>query len=246
MSSTLPPLPADFPATRDALQRVAVHIVARAVIQGGGRIDLRVSPGGFSTPEFGDGVRVRVSGGDLVREVADAAYESSFASAALGGSSLAMLADVAQVDLDADLYVGHDTPPLGDVDEPLAIDAAAVTSLATWYRINATALDRVAASLGVGASPTAVRLWPEHFDVALDLEASAGERVNLGGSPGDGFHGSPYAYVGPWTASRPGEPSFWNAPFGAVLGYDDLVGVADPVRAIADFALGGVARFRSG
>ena len=67
MSPTLLPLPETFSTTRDALQRVAVHIVARSVIQGGGRIDLRVSPGGFSTPEFGDGVRVRVSAADVVR-----------------------------------------------------------------------------------------------------------------------------------------------------------------------------------
>lgn len=243
--TALPPLPATFGSTRDSLRRVAVHIVARSVIQAGGRIDLRVSPGGFATPEFGDGVRVRLTGAELVREVADAAYESSFVAARVDGSSLADLAAVARVDLAADLYVGHDTPPLGDVDEVLAVDPAAAVVLADWYRVNAVALDRVAVELGTDATPTAIRLWPEHFDVALDLEAAPGERVNLGGSAGDGFHDGPYSYVGPWTDGRPGGADVWNAPFGAVLGYEDLVGDDDPVGTIADFMLDRVARFGS-
>ena len=36
-------------------------------------------------------------------------------------------------------------------------------------------------------------LWPEHFDLAIDVD-----EVNYGVSPGDGYHGAPYAYVGPW------------------------------------------------
>lgn len=239
----LPALPATFDDTRNALQRVAVHVVARAVIQAGGRIDIRVAPGGFATPEFGDGVRVRVTGGSLVREVADQAYESSFSATPLAGSSLADLADVAGVDLGVDVHVGHDTPPLGDVAAPLAIDPAGTRALAAWFAASASALDVVAAALPSAATPTAVRLWPEHFDVAIDVEAAPGQRVNLGGSPGDGFHAAPYAYVGPWTEQRPGDAAFWNAPFGAVLSYDAVAATADPVAALADFFADGIRRF---
>ena len=241
--TSLQALPDSYESTRATLQQVAVHVVARSVIQAGGRIDLRVSPGGFATPEFGDGVRVRVAGTSLVREVANAAYESSQTRREIDGSSLAALALTAQVELDADLYVGHDTPPLGDRDAVLRVDAAAADALATWYRTVAVALDRVVAGAPGETTPTAVRLWPEHFDVAIDLEPAPGQRVNLGGSPGDGFHAAPYVYVGPWTDERPGADAFWNAPFGALLGYDELVGDAEPAAKIADFMSAGLARF---
>ncbi len=240
------PLPSTFAATRDALQRVAVHIVARSRSQATGRFGLRTTTGGFGTPEFGDDlVRVRVSGGVLVREQGP---PGGAASAGLGiaGSSLADLAAHAQVDLAADLDVGHDTPPLGDTAESLVVDGAAASALADWYAAVGTALDRAAAELGADASPTLVQLWPEHFDVALDAayDASAPteKRANLGGSPGDGFHAEPYVYVGPWTADRPGDQTFWNAPFGAIVGYDTLAASDDPVGMIADFYVDGIRR----
>jgi hypothetical protein len=71
--------------------------------------------------------------------------------------------------------------------------------------------DRALRDLAPGVEPV---LWPEHFDVAITLD-----EVNFGVSPGDGFHGTPYAYVGPHHP-RPG--AFWNAPFGAARPLDDL------------------------
>ena len=65
-------------------------------------------------------------------------------------------------------------------------------------------------------------LWPEHFDLAIDVD-----EVNYGVSPADGYHGAPYAYVGPWT---PREGEFWNAPFGAVRAATELAD-ADAVAA---------------
>ncbi len=238
----LAPLPESFAATRDALQRVAVHIVARARSQATGRFGLRAVVGGFGTPEFGDDVvRVRVSGALIVRETGGADGATS-AAMSIDGASLTELAALAKVDLDADLDVGHDTPPLGDAAEVLSADTAAATVLASWYGVVATALDRVIEQLPADASPTMIQLWPEHFDVALDAAATADRRANLGGSPGDGFQAQPYAYVGPWTEDRPGDKSFWNAPFGAVLVYDDLVGDADPVAALTAFFLDGIRR----
>ena len=59
-----------------------------------------------------------------------------------------------------------------------------------------------------------MQLWPEHFDVgtAVDLGTVS---VNLGFSAGDAFSEEPYLYVGPWDERRPGDPAYWNAPFGA-------------------------------
>lgn len=72
-----------------------------------------------------------------------------------------------------------------------------------------------------------MQLWPEHFDVAVDLgDAEAGTRANFGASPGDAAddHRGPYLYVGPWMAP-PGSESFWDATHfaGAVLAYADIV-----------------------
>ena len=170
------PLPDTFGPTRDALQRVAVHIVARARQQAVGRFGLRVTPGGFGTPEFGpDLTRVRVSGGQLVRESGGVDGATS-AAMAIDGASLAELAVLAGVDLTAALDVGHDTPPLGDIAEPLRVHDAAAETLAGWYAIASAALDRVVLAIGVPspAAPTMVQLWPEHFDAALDLALGAG------------------------------------------------------------------------
>jgi hypothetical protein len=233
-------LPPTFTETRDALQRVAVHIVARARQQEAGRFGLRVTPGGFGTPEFGaDVTRVRVAGGLLVRESGGTDGATS-AAVAIDGASLAELAVVARVDLAADLDVGHDTPPLGDTDEPLHVDDMAARALAGWYAKTNAALDHVVEAVGTAAAPTLVQLWPEHFDAALDLAAAPGQRVNLGGSPGDGFHADPYVYVGPWTDLRSGDPAFWNAPFGAVMGYGELAAADDPVATATEFFLTGV------
>ena len=240
--NTLPALPDSFAATRQELQVVAVHIVARARSQATGRFGLRPTVGGFGTPEFGvDVTRVRVAGTMLVRESGGTAGATSSV-VSIDGATIEGLATVAGVDLDADLDVGHDTPPLGDVARPLVVDGEAASALASWYALVALCLDRAVLELPDTAAPTMIQLWPEHFDVALDAAATADRRVNLGGSPGDGFHDQPYAYVGPWTDDRPGDPTFWNAPFGAVLGYDRLVGSPDPATALTEFYLDGMRR----
>lgn len=40
---------------------------------------------------------------------------------------------------------------------------------------------------------------------------------------GDDAEPQPYAYVGPWSADRPGDPDYWNASFGSVLPYRAVV-----------------------
>jgi hypothetical protein len=70
--------------------------------------------------------------------------------------------------------------------------------------------------------------------------------VNLGASPGDTYSEQPYLYVGPWEPDRPGDPSYWNAPFGATLGYDQLLASADPIADGRAFLLRGVELLRVG
>jgi hypothetical protein len=230
---------------RTEMHRIAVHVVARARIETTGRFSLRVTSGGFGTPEFGSAAsRVRVSGTNLVVE-SDAVDSAAAKAMAIGGSSLRTLATFAGVDLAETIDVGHDTPALGDIDAPISLDGAAATELTTWFHEVTAILDGVLASLSPLAASTLPRLWPEHFDVAIEAQATAERRVNLGGSPGDGSSDEPYLYVGPWTDDRPGDAEFWNAPYGAMRTRSQLAD--DPAGVIAAgvaFLLDGYARLR--
>jgi hypothetical protein len=94
-------------------------------------------------------------------------------------------------------------------------------------------LDEVLAGLGSAHSPSRIQLWPEHFDAGCDVAVANGgttgdgERCNLGVSPGDDSHHEPYLYVGPWDENRrPGDETYWNASFGAVLRRSELSDVS--------------------
>jgi hypothetical protein len=234
---------ADALADVRTLHRVATHVVARARRQATGRFSLRVTPNGFGTPEFGDvPTRVRVSVTTLLVE-SDSSESARTVQREIAGASLAQLAGLAGVDLDTPFDVGTDTPALGDVDEPIALDSARAAAIADWFGFAAAVLDRVVANLGVDATPSMQRLWPEHFDVGLDAAAAPGVRLNLGGSPGDAFSAEPYLYVGPWTDDRPGPAGYWNAPFGAAVRSNELGG-RDRIGAGVAFVLDGFDRFR--
>ena len=213
MPPTADLLPSTYRSTRSGLHRVAAHILARRRFDVSGHFGLRASPGGFATPAFGaDPETLRVAGTTLVREMGGASESMEMA-----GSTLRDLASFAGTDLEKDFSCGDDTPALGDIDVALDLDAAAASVVAGWYDLGWQVLDIVVAALPAQAAPVAIQLWPEHFDAGTHVGLSSGERVNLGFSPGDSFETEPYAYLGPWSARRPGDPSFWNAPFGAVL-----------------------------
>lgn len=246
VGTTDPPTdpPTDLPtdlATVTALRRVAVHVLARARQQATGRFSLRVTPGGFGTPELPDGRRVRVVGATLVVE-SDAPDAAGTVTLPIRGSSLAGLARIAGVSLAERLDVGSDTPTVGQVGVPIQLDVAAATAVCRWFELSAAILDQVVAALPRGASPSLVRLWPEHFDVAVDVLARDGVRTNIGASPGDGFLAEPYLYLGPWTNDRPGGGTFWNAPFGAAVAASALGSVDDGVAFLRE----GIGRLAAG
>jgi hypothetical protein len=237
----LAPLPPTYAATRAALQRVAVHVLARRRDALVGKLGLRAVPGGIATPAAGpDHEVVRTSGAWLLRERTGA--RSRAVALDLRTASLAEAAALVGVDLDRDFSAGSDTPGVGDASAPLGVDEAAADALAAWYALGWRALDRVACALGERGSPSVVQLWPEHFDAGCDVGVGGDRRANLGASPGDAFHASPYLYVGPWGDERPGDPAYWNAPFGAVLGYDALRITADPPAAAVAFLREGLER----
>jgi hypothetical protein len=120
--------------------------------------------------------------------------------------------------------------------EPLpGVDIAAATALGDFYGLACSVLEQLRADETDG-DPSLVQLWPEHFDIAVDLGSeSAGQRAAFGASPGDDDHDEPYLYVSPWTAKPSGE--LWSATGfdGAELPYSELIAAGDHRAAALDF-----------
>jgi len=206
----LPVLPAAFDVTRRSLHLVAARVLAAARYAAVGRLGLVVVPGGFGTPAF-DGRRLLVVDAML----SDGEHHQPLTTL-----------------LDASVFAGVDpaapTHPVlelpADPAATLVVDAVAARVLSRWFAICQSLLESVLTAVGPTDEPSAIQLWPEHFDLALDMGA-AGARANYGGSPGDEAIHQPYLYVGPHDQR---EGPFWNAAFGAALTYDEIRRGADP------------------
>lgn len=214
------------PVSLSSLHSLAEHVLAAVLHQATGRIGLRVSPGGFSTPPFGDdGRRVAVVGTTLVVGPPDALRKAPL-------TTLAAAAELAGVVLGAPTSVFTPTTTC-DPDAPLNIDGESADVLAEWYALGNAALVIWATELSP-ESPTTSTLWPEHFDVGI-----RSDDMNYGASPGDEGHPAPYLYVGPSSErlaiARESDSGFWNAPFGATRSWDEISTVED---AIAFFRTG--------
>ncbi len=88
-------------------------------------------------------------------------------------------------------------------------------------------LEELLADADPSLSPTPVQLWPEHFDLSIELgDQEAGRRATYGASPGDEEHPEPYLYVATW--NPPPEGPLWNATAftGAELAYAELIAAA--------------------
>ena len=167
----------------------------------GGRLTLRVTPGGFATT--GEPA-LRLEGTELVID------ESSRVAVA---GTFAVLAEALGVDFGAppdDYPDGSEASATDDV----TLDAASAHLIQDWYLL-------ADAALRVLAPRETPILWPEHFDVAILLD-----NTSYGASPGDGFHAMPYAYV---SSADHGDSDFWNAPFGAIRSHEQMRSIDDLV-----------------
>jgi hypothetical protein len=214
-------LPARLAVTRAGLHRVAEHILAAALHAETGEIALMPSPGGFRTPPFGRDRRfLAVDGTELVVGDADSSRRAAL-------TTLRAAAEFAGIRPGAPAEVYRPATPF-DLDEPLTIDPAAARVLADWYQLSEQALRRFAAEIP-DDQPSAAVLWPEHFDLGITAGA-----INYGASPGDAQVAGPYLYVGPHDGPPPGDPAFWNAPFGAVRTIDRIGTAADAAAFFRD------------
>jgi hypothetical protein len=178
--------------------RRSLHAIAECVLAGPEwravrRFQLRVTPRGFATIES---PVVRVEGMELV-------IDENRRVPLIGTIAAIGAASGIDVGKPADVYT--DGSDLAD-DEAVQLDPAATRLLQQWFVLGDAAL-RVFEPAEI---PT---LWPEHFDVAVEPADTT-----YGASPGDAYSPVPYAYVS--TANKTDDP-FWNAPFGAVVPYDE-------------------------
>jgi hypothetical protein len=204
------------PTTLESLHALAEHVVAAALYAETGRIGLRVELGGFTTPPFADDRRT--VGVDHVELVVASAEGTRRAHLSTLGAA-AQLAGVAP-GAPASVY----TPAtVCDPDAALEIDAVSAEAVAQWHALGDDALRQWAEVLDP-AAPAHATLWPEHFDVAIEVDG-----VTYGASPGDDDIAEPYLYVGT-PADRRSSDRFWNAPFGAACSWEAISDAPDAAR----------------
>ncbi|MGZ6980136.1 MAG: hypothetical protein ACXVJW_18645, partial [Acidimicrobiia bacterium] len=120
-----------------------------------------------------------------------------------------------------------------ELDARLVVDAASARFLGDWFGFAASVLEELRAAVPSSDSPARVQLWPEHFDLSVDLgDEQLGRRATFGASPGDDHHAMPYVYVSPWVSPT---GAFWNDGAFASVGLMDLVDASDQRRAVLGF-----------
>jgi hypothetical protein len=222
---------AAFGATRDRLHALAEHVLAPARRRANGKIGLRFTRLGFGTPFYGDDEQVRVEAGELVVARDGAARREPVTTLAAAGRLVGI-----EPGPPVDLY-----EPATEVgpDDPLTVDAGVARVVGNWFGFACSVLEELRVSQD--AWDTRTQLWPEHFDLSIDLgDEVAGTRGTFGASPGDAAHPEPYLYVTHWAEVR--ASGYWNddAFGGASLPYEALAGRADDRVLALDFFRAGL------
>ena len=209
-------LPPKFAETRDALHRVAEHVIAPRRHLANGKIGLRYTYRGFGTPFFDDDHQVRVEDGELVDRNRRRPLTTLAAAAELRGRR----AGQGHRRLHPDHARASPTPPSPSTSTPpgpwATGSASSPPSSSSSGRRRAPTTRRPGSSCGPSTS------------TSPSTSAPTADRANFGGSPGDAEHPEPYLYVGPWDR-RPREGDFWNEPFGASLSHSAIREGADPL-----------------
>jgi len=224
----LPAVPQDYARSRIALHRLGAYVIAPLRHQATGKFGLRYTLRGFGTPFFGDDRQVRVIGADIVDQRGSEFMK--FPITTLRGAAEALGGEVSELTRE------DDGPALGDVDEPLRVDASVSDFLGAWYGMATAALELMRATHTGATRP---QLWPGHFDVAAEL-GEAPLKGSYGASPGDHTIMEPYLYVSVWDPSAAGveqgkEPWNANAFPGRQLRLSQFPFDADPVAVAAAF-----------
>jgi hypothetical protein len=226
----LAPVPDDLADARADLNRLAFYVLSSARRAVNGKIGLRWTLGGFGTPFYGADVQLRLEGLDVVRQ-----ERTGVRAAPL--TTLSSAAALAGVELEPEAKGHFDVPEMGDDHRALAVRADHVAFLSDWFGFATSALEELRLDARADETTGRVQLWPEHFDVAVEVgSADEGRRASYGASPGDAAHPQPYLYVAPW--SEPDRAAeYWNdAAFGgASVAHAELLVAADQRATALDF-----------
>lgn len=194
--------PDGLAATRVSLHRLAQHVISPTRQRANGKVGLRWTRGGFGTPYFGNDVQVRVAGDVLTVQIGGREQHGR----------LVTLKDAAE-------FVGFDLTRQDAAYDTSAldVDVAASSWLGELYGFGTSVLEQLRAEAPAGSDPSRVQLWPEHFDLAVEIgDEAAGRRAAYGVSPGDDASPEPYLYVSPWASD-----GFESAPLAAILDAPD-------------------------
>ncbi len=222
----LTPAPTSLPATVASLHQVAQHVLAPWRYRAQGRIGLRWTLGGFGTPFARGDRQARVVDGILVRQAGDVAEGT--VPATLGGAAEWLGGPLGAP---AELYKPDRA---ADPSEPLDLSADAAAWVGEWFGFSTRVLEEVR----VGEPDYGrrrVQLWPEHFDLSVELGAGRAAGT-FGASPGDADHDGPYLYV---TEGEKGclSTSEWRDPAfrGVSLPLGDLLAASQQLDAAVAF-----------
>jgi hypothetical protein len=105
-----------------------------------------------------------------------------------------------------------------------------------WFGLAASVLQQLRAESPKELQSGRVQLWPEHFDMSVELGSEReGRRAAYGFSPGDDAHERPYIYVAPWEGVP--DEELWNGKGfrGAELSYAELLAAEDQREAALAF-----------
>jgi hypothetical protein len=206
-------------STRRSLHALAAQVISPLRVQAtGNEIALQVRPEGFGTPDLPGGGWIATRGSQLVRVEPDGSELSIAITSLRAAARFAGLEESAAAALP---------------DTTLEIHAGATLRLADVWATGQEALSAFLERAEPADEASAIQLWPEHFDIAIELGAGA-TRATYGVSPGDDDHTEPYAYVAPWTApAETGPATFWNAD--GFTGAERLVADADDDAEILAF-----------
>jgi hypothetical protein len=204
--SVMPTLPPTYTATRVAVHSVAEHVLCAVRHAAVGRVGLTPLDDGVATPEFSGRV-VGLRGAELFDTVEGRERRAPVTTLSAAGEFFGITPGPPP------LWTPTTNP---EVDALLDVHDDSVLAMAEWFAT-------VAGGLRSFAPDAAQTLWPEHFDLAIELGGAT-----YGGSPGDDQQAEPYAYVGPPADPVPdGDSEFWNASFGASRSHDEIRGADD-------------------
>ncbi|MFV1989186.1 MAG: hypothetical protein ACC652_00420 [Acidimicrobiales bacterium] len=223
----LPQPPAHLGATRQSLHALGEYLMSPYRRSVNGKIGLRYTYGGIGTPFVLGDRQLRIDESGLWLEGPEGVQNIPMNSLRVAGEAIGILPAPLTDLYESDLRV--------DIDAALILDRGSISFIGEWFGFATSVLEQLRAEADAeDAALTRVQIWPEHFDLAIELGTDSA-RASLGASPGDDKHEGPYFYVAPWSSPPPS--AYWDGHgfVGAQLELSALTDVDDQRSAVLGF-----------